>query len=272
MALDKHTPRPGALKLAISKAGMTQAEFAQKARCSRTTLQKIDRGEPVKAETLNEIAQVLGLPVAHLLGSEEKPEDTGPDQIVTDEDEVFGNFAKVLLRRLRTTNDVMKLLPYAGDISWLLNACDLSNDQEAALVNFEQRLNQFDEREHWFMSTTGPSLAKLIEDKKAEKGIEEQIKQLADAGLYVYGTKYIVWSKEKEMHQFNPYEFQQDEVQVYTSKRVTMIAFDSDNAKSIRANVYIGHPPPEHATDEKPHIKVDGRWLEKSEASEGIPF
>lgn len=261
MALNKSTPRPGALKQAISNAGMTQAEFAKKARCSRTTLQKIDRGEPVKAETLDEIAQVLGLPVAHLLGTEEKPEDTGPDQIVVDEDEIFGTgtWVKILMRRLKTTEDISNLLRFPGEISWSLNAGDIAKDQETALLSFEESINQFRGKNLTWLGSRGPSLTKLIEDKKAATGIEAQIKDLADNGLYVYGAKYIQWNEDREIYSHEDNEY---EVLVYTSKRVSLIAIDITCAQSMRLDVCIGYPPPRHATAENPRIKVDGRWLE----------
>jgi len=264
MANDTVNIRPGALKQAIKKAGISQNAFAEKVPCSRSTLQTIDAGKAIKTETLLKVTNALGIPDTHLLAEVEKPADDGPDQLIVEEDDVFGTLVELRLPRISTTDDLRKTLANTKKLYWKLQVNDVSDDLGGKLIEFEQHVASFNKNE---LRSTSDSLAGLVETKKQQRRIGDHIQELVELGVHLYGSTYLKWQKEEDRYAdclASEYPGWVD----FRSERMAILVLDSRNNLSIREDVHTGYPPPRYASAFEPRIKVNDQWLQTKEEAE----
>jgi transcriptional regulator with XRE-family HTH domain len=122
MAKKKVRPRPGALQQLLKKKRMTQMDAADGG-LDRKTLRKIDRGEEVKLETLQDLATQLRVPVSFFF--EATP---AADEI----DDSSDSMHTVMLRQIDPQRFV-ELLDVADRVEWLPNARILDEKTRKAL-------------------------------------------------------------------------------------------------------------------------------------------
>src|SRR5262249_34648065 len=128
MAKKKVHPRPGALKEALEERGMTQWDAADRdvgTGVDRKTLAKIDRGDEVKLDTLEKVANRLRVPLEHFLGTTEADTTEADDKLNDPPAHT------VMLRRLNGERlaELLKRVPLGGKfqsitgdlLEWLLN-------------------------------------------------------------------------------------------------------------------------------------------------------
>lgn len=261
MANDTVKPRPGALKLAISKVGTTQSDLARKVGCSRTTILAVIAGKEVKSDTLKDIADGLNLPISHLLEDTSGSEIIdGPELMVTLEDAVFGTSADIKARRLTTTDDLRKVLLATRRLEWQLLMNDISDEVGEILKAFEQHVVSFNSWENMLKYRSDESLTRLITIDKSQRDMGTHIQILADKGIHLYGARFSYWTRDEDSHgdRFaDEYPGWLD----YSSVLHAILALSSQSTGAIRVHASIGHPPPPYATDEEPRIKINGRWL-----------
>jgi hypothetical protein len=112
MAKKKVRPRRGALLELLRNREMTQVDAADSdagTGVDRKTLAKINRGEEVKLETLQNVATRLRVPVGYFLGTTEADDEINDPSTHT-----------VMLRRLNGER-LAELLKVGDRVDWLLN-------------------------------------------------------------------------------------------------------------------------------------------------------
>src|SRR5438552_1934284 len=95
MAKRKVRPHPGVLAQLLKDKNMTQAEVAASGGIDRKTQAKINRGEEVKQETLQKLADKLKVPITYFDPSAGKP----IEEVESPLEEIPG-WLSLLLRRL----------------------------------------------------------------------------------------------------------------------------------------------------------------------------
>ena len=104
-------PLPGALLELLKSKGMTKTDARQKTRLDPKTLLKIDRGEEVKLETLQQVANKLGVTEEYFLPSATEATTNGD----------VSESGTIMLRKLAVAR-LEELLAGAERVEWHLNA------------------------------------------------------------------------------------------------------------------------------------------------------
>src|SRR5262245_11606695 len=118
MAKIKVRARPGALGELLKKRGMTQVDAAKASRLDRKTLARIERGEEVKLETIQNLATRLKVPNSHFLLPALTAKSTTSERV-----HLIDGFASRHVTTLRTLDieQLSHLLKSANQIRWRLN-------------------------------------------------------------------------------------------------------------------------------------------------------
>ncbi|MBR1149339.1 helix-turn-helix transcriptional regulator [Bradyrhizobium sp. JYMT SZCCT0428] len=134
MAKIKVRPRPGALSELLKIKGFTRMDAFEKTRVDRKTLSKIDRGEEVKLETLQQVINKLQVTEEYFRNppTAEATDDSGGDP----------EPGTIMLRKLDWAR-LEELLTGAENLRWHLKAPVRDDAARTFLVEFEQAVENF---------------------------------------------------------------------------------------------------------------------------------
>jgi transcriptional regulator with XRE-family HTH domain len=248
MAKIKVRPRPGALSELLKKKGMTQMDAFEKTRVDRKTLSKIDRGEEVKLETLQQVVTKLQVteeyfrhpPAAELIEDGDDPEP-----------------GTIMLRKL----DVARLTELIGDvhrIKWHLNANVRDDEARNFLEDFEGAVENF--RAHLLFSTEPEelSLRAQLSRLKTSDDMAARLERLAEHRLALFGASHPFWECSYEEDQYEDRRWFREE---YRSSKTVLLSVEPLSTQSRRVPFSYGNPPPIVAPDIETAVFVDGERL-----------
>jgi transcriptional regulator with XRE-family HTH domain len=256
MAKIKVRPHPGALSALLKQKGMTQVDAKEASSVDRKTLAKIDRGEEVKRETLQKLANKLNVPAKVF----DPPRTEVVPDVEGDPDDPVGSHT-LMLRKLDAER-LAEIIKDAEQVHWHLNVQVIDQKARQVLEEFEGAVNEL---HHWL--TLLPS---LVEDEgrslrfqlqglsKAEK-ISSLLDQLAELRLTVLGANYLFWELSQEIpNDGGGWSSAFD----YKSYRIVLLSIEPHVAESRRVRVSCGsEPPPWFDRPRSMFIRVNGRLL-----------
>jgi transcriptional regulator with XRE-family HTH domain len=241
--------------------GMTRMDAFEKTRVDRKTLSKIDRGEEVKLETLQQVANKLQVTEEYF---------RHPPAEVTDDADI-PEPGTIMLRKLDAAR-LAELLEGAETLRWHLKATvrdDASRtfleELETAVENF-RKLSHFNIPEAW---DGDPSLRFQLNLVKTADDIAARLERLAEHGLALLGGDYLFWKCSSEERSYGPdVTWQQYS---YNSFRNVLLSVEPIGTPSRRAHFFSGEMPPLFAPGLKTDVFVNGVKLPTRDDSD-IPF
>jgi len=263
MAKIKVRPRPGALSELLKTKGMTQMDANQKTRVDRKTLSKIDRGEEVKLETLQQVATMLRVHEQHFL-------QPAAAAVSDDEDDFLLPRGTILLRKLDAAR-LEELLAAATRIDWCLNAQVPEETTRKFLEEFAVAVQHFKEHLH-FQEDDGepPSLKQQLDRHRAADHISAGIDGFSERRLAFLGAQYLLWEcieteRGPPEHSWTKWS--------YFSKNVVLLSIEPLGTVSRRTSVDQGSVPPKSLISiEDGVVFVNGMEWPSLEDPEPPPF
>jgi transcriptional regulator with XRE-family HTH domain len=248
MAKIKVQPRPGALSELLKTKAMTQVDASEKTRITRKTLSKIDRGEEVKLETLQQVANKLQVteeyfrrpPAAEVTGKGDDPEQPGT----------------ILLRKVDALR-LEDLFEGAQRIEWHLNAKVRDDDAVKFLEDFEPAAENFRKQSAIFQSE-GHSLRLQLDRLKTADDMAARVERLAEHRLAILGGYHLFWECSVEESEYVDMRWQSVH---YRSSYTVHLSIEPLGTQSRRVHIYIGEPPPLFAPDRRHDVYVNGKQL-----------
>ena len=145
MAKRKIRPHPGVLKQLLKERNMTQHEVAASGGIDRKTQAKINRGEEVKQETLQKLADKLKVPITYFDPPASGSVGHGKSIIQFPKDQVEGDWIdeahgwRLLLLRKVDLFELSEMLCAIESerIEWKLNVRTLDDETISLLEQFE---------------------------------------------------------------------------------------------------------------------------------------
>jgi transcriptional regulator with XRE-family HTH domain len=259
MAKIKVHPHPGALSDWLKKEGLTLLDAAEKTRVDRKTLRKIDRGEEVKLETLQKLANGLRVPISFF---DPPATELSPPATELNDDWPFP-VIQIMLREL-DTDSLSPLVKRADKIHWHLHLQRVDEKVRELLRKFETAV--FDLHQHlnyrsYEWETRGPfSLETQLSGLQKGEDVATLMKQLAEHRITVLGAEYLDWDNTSSGNQ-DPGVF----VERYISRRILKLSIEQSSSRTRRMLVYTdGDQPPMFAPDTDPPtvVFVNGVRLE----------
>jgi transcriptional regulator with XRE-family HTH domain len=254
MAKIKVRPRLGALSELLKKKGMTQVDASEKTRVDRKTLSKIDRGEDVKLETLQQVAKKLEVPEGYF--------SPPPVAVAADDSEVppASEPGTIMLRKLDWAR-LEELLKGAESIRWHLKTHVRDEASRKFLEEFEQaverfwKLLDFDQLEAW---DGDPSLRFQLNRLKTADDIAARLETLADHGVVLLGADYLFWNCDSEDGESLYHRW--TNVNYHTS-RIILLSVEPSGTQSRRAPVFQGSLPPSFAPSTETRGRSTSIWV-----------
>jgi transcriptional regulator with XRE-family HTH domain len=263
-------PKPGALSDWLKKERLTLLDAAEKTSVDRKTLRKIDRGEEVKLETLQKVANGLRVPVNFF--------DLSATELAEQDDHSL-----ITLRALDTDGLSELLKKKADRINWHLNlprvdekVRKLLKQFEDAVLKFYQHLNH----QSYEWQQLGPfSLQTQLSGLENGEAVDTFMRMLAEHRITVLGTDYLHWKVSKGDV---PYDEEDHcmEVHDYKSMRILTFSIERSGAQSRRVRLDARKEPPQFAPDTDPptivlvngvQLKTEKQQAEDSERVDGDP-
>jgi transcriptional regulator with XRE-family HTH domain len=250
MAKIKVCSRPGALSELLKKKGMTQMDAFEKTRVDRKTLLKIDRGEEVKLETLQQVANKLQV-------TEEYFRHPPAAEVTDDSDDLEPG--TILLRKLDAAR-LEELLGGAARLEWHLNVKVRDDEARKFLEDFEKAVENFhaDLRRFVAFSHVTHSLRAQLDRLKTADDIAARLERLAEHRLALLGADHLFWECSYEGGEDEYGEWRKAE---YHSSNTVLLSVEPFGTQSRREHISIGDRPPLFAPDPEIAVFVNGEQL-----------
>jgi transcriptional regulator with XRE-family HTH domain len=263
MAKTKVRPHPGVLKQLLKEKNMTQAEVAAGGGIDRKTQAKINRGEEVKLETLQKLANKLKVPITYFDPSTSRSVGHGKSVIQFPKDQVVIDEAHgciILQLRKVDADDLYEMLLWGESekVEWKLNVHTIDDETIPLLEQFEDAVN--DVRDY-INTPPDSSLRQELAQLKKTRHVASLMEKLAKHGLALFGASYLSWECDKgaETYATDSGEFARPYCH-YRSHNHCVLSIDGHLAPERRQKVWQGTMPPRFAP-EGTLVTVDGRYL-----------
>lgn len=241
------SPRAGALSELLKKKGMTQVDAFEKTRVDRKTLSKIDRGEEVKLETLQKVANKLQVPEEYFL-------HPPAGQMTGDGD--IPEPGTIMLRKLDAARLEQLFKADPERLEWQLNAQVRDDEARKFLEDLETTLENF--RKDLFLSSDTLSLRRQLERLKTADDIAARLERLAEHHLALLGADHLFWECTYTEDRYEDMRWFKEE---YRSSNTVLLSVEPFGTQSRRAHISIGNPPPFFAPDPEIAVFVNGERL-----------
>ncbi len=250
MAKIKVRPRPGALSDLLKMKGMTQMDAFEKTRVDRKTLLKIDRGEEVKLETLQQVANNLQVTEEYF---------RHPPAVEATDDGDDPEPGTIMLRKLDAAR-LKELLGGAERVKWRLNAKVRDDEARKFLEDLETAVENF--RGHQLVEDSPSretlSLRLQLERLKTADDIAARVERLAEHRLALLGAHHLFWECSYEDCSYEDHQWSKEE---YHSSKTVLLSVEPFGTQSRRVRMSYGNPPPFFAPDPETAVFVDGERL-----------
>jgi transcriptional regulator with XRE-family HTH domain len=245
MAMIKVHPCPKALSELLKKKGITQMDASQMTGVDRKTLLKIDRGEEVKLEKLQKVANKLQVPegyFSHPVAAAVADDSGVPSALEP---------GTIMLRKLDWAR-LEELLKGAENVRWHLKVQVRDDATRKFLEEFEEAVENFrkqlvlDQPEFW---DNDPSLRFQLNRLKTADDIASRLETLADQGVVLLGADYLFWDCDSEDVE---HEYNYCTTVNYRSSRTVLLSVETGGTQSRRAPIFQGSLPPRFAPKKTP--------------------
>jgi hypothetical protein len=244
MAKIKVRPRPGALSELLKTKGMTKMDAFEKTRVDRKTLSKIDRGEEVKLETLQQVVNKLQV-------TEEYFRDPPAAEVANDADDPEPG--TVMLRKLDGARLQQLFKADPARLEWKLNAQVRDEEARKFLEEFETLVENF--RKDLFLSSDTVSLRQQLERLKTLENIDARLELFAEHRLALLGADHLFWECSHDEYKYEDVYWTKAEYQSYNT---VLLSVEPLGTQSRRVHAAVGNPPPLFAPDVETAVFVNG--------------
>jgi transcriptional regulator with XRE-family HTH domain len=230
---------------------MTQVDAFEKTRVDRKTLSKIDRGEEVKLETLQQVAMKLQVTEEYFRYPPASELTDGGDN---------SEPGTIMLRKLDPAR-LEELLRGAERVAWYLNAKIRSDDARKFLEHFETAVQNFREH-HTHISQETVSLRLQLDRLKTADDIAACLERLAEHRLALLGGDHLFWECSCEDHSYEDRRWSSEH---YQSSKKVLLSVEPLGTQSRRVPMSYGNPPPFLAPGPETAVFVNGEQLSSRE-------